>query len=137
MKPSRLRNNQNLVDKNLFYLLLYLKFDIYHVWYMLLFLNLILLFLRIYFVSVIVDNNFFQNYLKKVILPAVIFLSVSSLVFFTLSEFDVSQSLLNLIIVNIFGIFFIVIFAFFLLLDSQQRESIYNLIVRLRSKNKG
>lgn len=119
------------------YLLLYLKFDIYHVWYMLLFLNLILLFLRIYFVSVIVDNNFFQNYLKKVILPAVIFLSVSSLVFFTLSEFDVSQSLLNLIIVNIFGIFFIVIFAFFLLLDSQQRESVYNLIVRLRSKNKG
>lgn len=114
------------------YLLLYFKFNIYHVWCMLLFLNIILLFLRIYFVSEIVGNNFFQNYLKKVILPAVVFLSMSSLVFLILSSLNVSQSLLSLIVLNIFGVFFIVILAFFLLLDSQQRESIYQLKVKLR-----
>lgn len=114
------------------YLLLYLKFDIYHVWYMLLFLNLILLFLRIYFVSEIVGSNFFQNYLKKVMLPAFIFLFMSSLIFLMLSSFNLKQSLLNLIVLNIFGVFFIVVLAFFLLLDSQQRESIYQLKVKLR-----
>ncbi|UNW07087.1 hypothetical protein MOV98_01525 [Acinetobacter variabilis] len=114
------------------YLLLYLNFDIYQVWYMLLFLNIILLFLRIYFVSEIVGNNFFQNYLKKVILPALIFLSMSSLVFLILSSFNVSQNLLNLIVLNIFGIFFIMVLAFFLLLDSQQRDSIYQLMKKFR-----
>ncbi|MFG4550047.1 hypothetical protein ACF0CU_03205, partial [Acinetobacter baumannii] len=114
------------------YLLLYLKFDIYHVWYMLLFLNLILLLLRIYFVSEIVGSNFFQNYLKKVMLPAFIFLFMSSLIFLMLSSFNLKQSLLNLIVLNIFGVFFIVVLAFFLLLDSQQRESIYQLKVKLR-----
>ena len=119
------------------YLLLYLKFDIYHVWHMLLFLNLILLFLRVYFVSEIVGNNFFQNYLKKVMLPVVIFLSVSSLSFLMLSSLNVNQNLLNLIVLNIIGIFFIVVLAFFLLLDFQQRESIYQLMVRFLRKNKG
>lgn len=119
------------------YLLLYLKFDIYHVWHMLLFLNLILLFLRVYFVSEIVGNNFFQNYLKKVMLPVVIFLSVSSLSFLMLSSLNVNQNLLNLIVLNIIGIFFIVVLAFFLLLDFQQRESIYQLMVKFLRKNKG
>lgn len=114
------------------YALLYFKFNIYHVWCMLLFLNIILLFLRIYFVNEIVGNNFFQNYLKKVILPAVIFLSMSSLIFLILSLLNLSKSLLSLIVINVFGIFFIVVLAFFLLLDSQQRESIYQLIVKLR-----
>ncbi|EKE22321.1 MAG: hypothetical protein ACD_6C00865G0007 [uncultured bacterium] len=114
------------------YLLLYFKFNIYDVWCALLFLNIILLFLRIYFVSEIVGNNFFQNYLKKVILPAVIFLSMSSLVFLILSALNISQNLLNLIVLNIFGVFFIIVLAFFLLLDSQQRESVYQIIVKLR-----
>lgn len=114
------------------YILLYFKFNIYDVWCALLFLNIILLFLRIYFVSEIVGNNFFQNYLKKVILPAVIFLSVSSLVFLILSTLNISKNLLNLIILNIFGVFFIIVLAFFLLLDSQQRESVYQIIVKLR-----
>lgn len=114
------------------YVLLYFKFNIYYVWCMLLFLNIVLLFLRIYFVDEIVGNNFFQNYLKKVLLPAVIFLSVSALAFLILSSLNVSQSLLSLIVLNIFGVFFIVVLAFFLLLDSQQKESIYQLIVKLR-----
>ena len=119
------------------YVLLYFKFDIYDVWYMLLLLNLILLFLRIYFVSEIVGNNFFKNYSKKVMLPVVIFLSMGSLSFLMLSSFNVSENLLNLIVLNIFGIFFIVVWAFFLLFDSQQRESICQLIVKLLRKNKG
>lgn len=119
------------------YVLLYFKFDIYDVWYMLLLLNLFLLFLRIYFVSEIVGNNFFQNYLIKVMLPAVIFLSMGLLSFLMLSSFNVSGNLLNLIVLNIFGIFFIVIWAFFLLFDSQQRENIYQLIVKMLRKNKG
>lgn len=114
------------------YLLLYFEFNIYHVWFALLFLNTILLFLRMYFVSEIVGKNFFQNYLKKVMLPAVIFLSMSSLVFLILSSLNVSQNLLNLIVLNIFGVFFIMVLAFFLLLDSQQRESVYQLLVKLR-----
>ena len=93
--------------------------------------------MRVYFVSEILGNNFFQNYLKKVILPAVIFLSISSLVFLILSSLNVSKNLLNLIVLNIFGIFFIVVWAFFLLFDSQQRESICQLIVKLLRKNKG
>ncbi|MDP7822761.1 hypothetical protein QWI41_18905, partial [Acinetobacter baumannii] len=82
--------------------------------------------------SEIVGSNFFQNYLKKVMLPAFIFLFMSSLIFLMLSSFNLKQSLLNLIVLNIFGVFFIVVLAFFLLLDSQQRESIYQLKVKLR-----
>ncbi|WP_457969754.1 hypothetical protein [Acinetobacter calcoaceticus] len=114
------------------YILLYLKFDIYHVWYMLLFLNTILLFLRVYFVNEIVKNNFFINYLKLVLLPSIVFLGISSLFFRILSSLNVNKSFLNLIVLNIFGVFCIVVLAFFLLLDKYQRESIYHLIGKIR-----
>ncbi|WP_312602895.1 hypothetical protein [Acinetobacter schindleri] len=114
------------------YTLLYFKFNIYHVWYMLLFLNFILLSLRIVFVHEIVGNNFFQNYSKKVLLPVIIFLSVGSLFFLILSSLKISENLLSLIVVNVFGIFFIVILAFFILLNCQQRQSIYQLIKKLK-----
>ena len=48
-----------------------------------------------------------------------------------LSSFNLKQSLLNLIVLNIFGVFYSGL-GIFLLLDSQQRESIYQLKVKLR-----
>lgn len=114
------------------YLLLYLGFNIYHVWYMLLLLNCILLFLRIYFVNQIVGNDFFANYLKSVLLPTFEFLTISSLCFLILSSFNVNQSFLTLMFLNLVGIFFILVVAYFLLLDKYQRESVYQLMKKFR-----
>lgn len=114
------------------YFLLYLDFNIYHVWYMLLSLNLILLFLRIYFVSQIVGKGFFSDYLQLVLIPTSIFLIISSLCFLILSTFKINQSLLTLMLLNLIGIFFILILAYFLLLDKYQRESVYQLMKKFR-----
>lgn len=114
------------------YFLLYLNFSIYQVWYMLLSLNCILLFLRIYFVNQIVGGSFFVNYLKSVLLPTFVFLIISSLCFLILSLFSTNRSFLILMFLNLFGIFFIVGFAYFLLLDKYQRKSIYQLTMKFR-----
>lgn len=114
------------------YFLLYLDFNIYHVWYMLLSLNCILLFLRVYFVNKIVGNQFFIKYLKNVLFPTLIFLIASSFCFLILSSLKYSQDLTNLILLNLFGIFFVVLLAYFLLLDYGQRKTIYQLIKNFR-----
>ena len=114
------------------YILLYLDFDIYHVWYMLLLLNFILLFLRVYFVNKIVGNNFYKNYLKVVLFPVIIFLSLSALFFAILASLNISQDLLSLIALNLFGIFFIVVLAYFLLLDKYQRQSVCQLMKKFQ-----
>lgn len=118
------------------YILLYFNFNIYHIWYMLLCLNCILLFLRIYFVNEIIGNNFSVNYLKTVLFPTFIFLGVGALLFFGITTLDINQNLLTLIILNTFSIFFVIVLAYFLLLDKHQRASVYQLIKKIRNKVK-
>lgn len=119
------------------YILLYLDFNIYHIWYMLVCLNCMLLFLRIYFVNEIIGNKFFVNYLKIVLFPTFVFLGMGSLLFAGITSLNIKQNLLSLMIFNVFGIFFVVVLAYFLLLDKYQRKSVYQLIKKFEDKFKG
>lgn len=116
------------------YFLLYLGFDIYDVWYMLLFLNVLLLFVRVCFVHLIIELNFFVRYLKTVVLPAITFLTVSSFVVFLISFLIENRSILDLIFLNLLNIVFIIFFAHFLLLDKYQRQGIYKLAKTILNK---
>jgi O-antigen/teichoic acid export membrane protein len=119
------------------YTLLYLNFNIYNVWFMLLCMNCILLFLRIYFVNKIIGSNFFVNYFKTVLIPTFIFLGMGALLFFGITTLNMNQNLLILIILNAFGVFFLVVLAYFLLLDKHQKENVYQLMKKIEDKVKG
>jgi len=74
--------------------------------------------------------------LKTVLFPTFIFLGVGALLFFGITTLDINQNLLTLIILNTFSIFFVIVLAYFLLLDKHQRASVYQLIKKIRNKVK-
>ena len=115
------------------YLLLDNGFDIYHVWYMLFSLNMILFFVRIYFVNRLISNGFILAYIKQIIIPVVCFLGVCFFVTNWLRLFN-HDSFLSLIILNFAGVLFYFLIAYIFLLNRYQRKDVGKLFVDFKDK---
>lgn len=106
------------------YLLLYLKFNIYVVWNMLLLLNIILLILRVFFVDSILGNRFLTQYFKKVLIPVLFFISISMGILFIISLLNFNFLILGFLIKILLSVIILFMLSYMILLDKTQKQSI-------------